>query len=416
MKKHINKLFGIIMLLVAVACSEELIVDEVIDDVSSGAVLRNLEETNSLDSADLNSTYSILLEAQDAASGNLLLEVRVNVGFTDNTRANIDTVTVTRFRTISAAQFNEPSTTTNGLPVARFTATLQELLSHVGVSVGDITVGDRFAIDFEMVLTDGRVFNLDNATNDVTRTGFFSFFNAQFRYGAGIGDPQRVVLDEISIADDNELGILSVGDVDTVFLEFDREDAFVVDPTITAVSAIGAMDGDVGDLIQSADDPEIYYFLYTAGASAADTISFEITGAQTVAGFTMADEELSNAYIIDNTPPAGAIGTTTVSADANGRLLNVSIDLLFEPLGVDTVTFEITAVTPSFDSQTLTRIIAEGDEVVTLDFVPQVDGVAIPEGALEFNITTDVGVTAGAGAIDLIGNEASETINVQLGN
>lgn len=404
------------MLLIAVACSEELIVDEVIDNVSSGAILRNLEENNDLDVADLNSTYSILLEAQDAANGNLLSEVRVNVGYTDDVRANIDTVTVTRFRIIPSNEFNETSPTTNELPVTRFTTTLQELLDHVSVSSADMEVGDRFAIDFEMELTDGRVFNLDNATNDVTRTGFFSFFNAQFRYGAAIGDPQRVVLDEISIADDNEFGILSVGDVDTVFLEFDREDGFVVAPTVAQVSVIGAVDGDIGDLTQSADDPEIYYFLYTAGSSAADTITFEISGAETTAGFVMETQTLKNAYIIDNAPPTAAIGPTRVSTDANRLISNVSVDLLFEPLGTDTVTFEIEAVAPFFDTQTLTRVISQGDEVVNLEFVPQVDGVAIGEGALEFNITTDLGVTEGAGIIDLIGNEASEVINVQLGN
>ncbi|MCG8390230.1 MAG: hypothetical protein MJA30_32060, partial [Cytophagales bacterium] len=84
--------------------------------------------------------------------------------------------------------------------------------------------------------------------------------------------------------------------------------------------------------------------------------------------------------------------------------------------GTDTVTFEIEAVAPFFDTQTLTRVISQDDEVVNLEFVPQVDGVAIGEGALEFNITTDVGVMQGAGIIDLIGNEASEVINVQLGN
>ena len=80
MRKYINKIFGSVLLLLLVACSEELIVDEVIDNVSSGAVLRNLGENNDLDIANLNSTYTILLEAQDASNGNLLSEVRVNGG------------------------------------------------------------------------------------------------------------------------------------------------------------------------------------------------------------------------------------------------------------------------------------------------------------------------------------------------
>ena len=38
----------------------------------------------------------------------------------------------------------------------------------------DDTSDDNFIVDFEMVLTDGRVFNRANATADVTRTGVHS--------------------------------------------------------------------------------------------------------------------------------------------------------------------------------------------------------------------------------------------------
>ena len=390
------------------SCSEELIVDEVIDSTTSGGALRNLGVTNSLDIANGASTYSIILEAQDATGGNLLQEVRVNVGFNDIDDAGTDTTARSLFTTIPAASFNETSPTTNGLPVATFTVTLSELVGHINSTLADISTGDDFIIDFDMVLTDGRIFNADNATGDVTRTGFFSYFNSQFRYTADVGDPQRLVLDDLSIVDANELGILKSGDTDTVTLTFDREDAFVVAPTITRVSAVGATDDVIGALTQSATDADEYYFEYTAGAAVADTIEFTISGGETVAGFTMASKTLT-AYIIDNAAPTISLGSRSVSTDRSGNFLNVRLEFEFEQLGADEVEFTIEAVAPAFDTQTITRTVNKGDNVIVLEFVPQIGGVALPESGLEFTVTTD-------GVLDLIGNEAVEVFNVSIGN
>ncbi|MEL7003970.1 MAG: hypothetical protein AAFN93_14705, partial [Bacteroidota bacterium] len=258
MRKNINILLSMLAIFFVQSCSEELIVDDVISGVESGGVLRNLGETNDLDIEVMTSTYSIILEAQDAQGGSLLSEVRVNVGYNDNDDTGIDTMAVSLFSTIPAASFNETSPTTNNLPVATFSTTLADLMTHVGASAGDIASGDAFVIDFEMVLTDGRIFNLGNATGDVTRTGRFSYFNSQFRYTATIGDPQRLVLEDLSVADDNGLGILREDDVDTVFLTFDRSDAFAISPTITRLSTAGETDDTIGPLVQlTGDDDDI---------------------------------------------------------------------------------------------------------------------------------------------------------------
>ncbi len=167
------------------ACEEETLVDEIDAATTSGAILRNLGETNNLDSSDASSSYSIMLEAQDPQNGALLSEVRVLIGFDDDDGTGSPDIVETLFQTIPASTFsvaNAPAGNTNGLPVATFTVTLSEALAHLGITQSDITVGDDLAVYFEMVLTDGRVFNRANATSDITRTGTFSFFNAQFRY------------------------------------------------------------------------------------------------------------------------------------------------------------------------------------------------------------------------------------------
>lgn len=416
MKKFINILFGMLAIVLIQACSEELVVDDVLNNVTSGAVLRNLGESNNLDIQVPSSTYSIILEAQDAQQGRLLSEVRVKVGFNDVDDEGTDTVALSLFRTIPAASFNETSPTTNGLPVATFSTTLSELLTHIGSSIGDISAGDIFVIDFEMLLTDGRIFNVANATGNVTRTGVFSYFNAQFQYTPTVGDPQRLVLDDISVADDNGLGILKAGDVDTVFLQFDRSTAFLTAPTITRTSAVGATDDTIGPLVQlTGDDADTYYFLYTAGASAVDTISFSVSGGAVTAGLPMATEDLDDAYIIDNIAPAAKIGDRSVVLNDTSFIASISLELLFaEPLGQDTVVFTVRSNNADFDDLTVTTVIAAETESFTLTFVPTSSGALIPDGGLDFDIITDEGVTEGAGIIDLVGNQTSRTYSVEI--
>lgn len=428
MKKNIYKFFRWTLLLITMACSEDLIVDEVIDNVRSGAALRNLGETNNLDIENGASTYSIILEAQDPSGGNQLSEVIVNVGFNDvdTTDMGLDDVDISQFTSIPSSSFSPSTNSINGLIETTFTVTLDQLVGHVNGSLtkssaNSVSADDVFIIDFEAVLKDGRKFNVDNATGDITRTGFFSYFNSQFRYSAAIGDPQRLVLSSISIDNQNEVGILRSGKSDTVFLNFDRNDAFIDDPTVTRISSVGATDDMVGTLAKYRPDgggaTETYFFVYTAGASVADTIDFAVSGASTVAGLPMKNNTLESAYFIDNVAPTAKLGARSVSTDQSGRILNVRVELLYEPLGRDTVDFQIKATGSTvFDTQTITAVpIAMNSKLLELNFVPQVSGVAIDEGILTFDIVTDPSKTSGAGVIDLVGNEASETINIQIG-
>jgi len=415
MKKFINILFGILAIILIQACSEELVVDDVLNNVTSGAVLRNLGESNNLDIQDPGSTYSIILEAQDAQNGALLSEVRVLAGFNEDAKP-VDSVDVSLFQTMPAAMFNETSPTTNGLPVGTFSTTLTELLNHSGIAIGDVSPGQSFVIAFEIVLTDGRIFNIQNATGNITRTGRFSYFNSQFRYQPAIGDPQRLSLDDISVADDNELGALKGGDVDTVFLTFDRSTAFLVSPTIATISTIGANDDAIGPLVQlTGDDADTYYFLYTAGASDADTVSFTVSDGSVTAGLPMFADTLKSAYIIDNVAPAAQVGNRSVVLNDTSHVSSISLELLFaEALGQDTVAFTVRSNNMDFDEMTVTGIIAEGSESFTLDFTPMSSGALIPDGALDFDIITDEAGGEGAGIADLLGNQTSRVYSVQI--
>ncbi len=408
MKKILNILCGMFIMLLAVSCSEELLVDETLDNVSSGAVLRNLGITNNLDSADLSSTYSIVLEAQDAQGGRLLSEVRVNVGFNDINDEGTDTVAVSLFSTILASAFNETSPTTNGLPVATFTVTLGELVTHVGTSSGNYSVGDDFVIDFEMELTDGRIFNLSNATQDVTRTGAFSYFNAQFRYSATVKDPNRLTVTDIDVSGESS-GQLRQNTIDTVFVTFDRSESDIITfPTITSVSALGNTDDNIGAFTlwddEDNDDDLIYFFLYTAGAAAADTIDFVIQDGISVAGFPSYTKRLKKAFVIDNAIAASLISESTIEDD---EIASLALTFDFgEELAGDSIMFSVDAG-GQFDNFMVKQKVEEGDESSVLTFTPRLGDLRL---ALQ-NLTFDVTLT---GAKDVAGNEVDQTISVDI--
>lgn len=411
MKKYIillTSLFGFF------ACSEDTLVTDLIDDVENGAVLRNLGETNSLDSAERSSTYSISLEAQDATGGSLLEEVLVSVGYVEIEGDVRDTTDVTPFRTISAQEFNEVSD--NNLPQTTFSTTFGELLDHVGAPAANFEVGDLFLIDFEMRLTDGRSFNLSNATEDVSRTGRFSYFNAQFQYAPVIQDPQRVEITELVLGETAN-GRLAEEQQDTVFVRF--SDALLDDvglPTVTVISAEGFTDGGIiqtltrftedefqGDDID--EDDHIYFLIYEGGAADADTISFSFNGALSTEGFPSFTEVFDNAFIIDNEISA-SVSFTEVEVE-NGLIDEVLITFNFGEALVDsTLTYSVSS--DEFEDFTLEQEVTAGATTTTLTFRPlDMDGDPIPSQALDIEIIL-------TGARDEVGNEIDDTIDVTL--
>ncbi len=410
MKKHIFKIFGLAALIL-VSCSEELIVDEVIDSTTSGGVLRNLGVTNGLDIETGTSTWSIVLEAQDGSNGKLLKEVKVSVGFNDVDSAGTKTTAESEYTRIPASAFNEKTDkNTHKLPVTTFTVTLDELRNHLGANAV-VSAKDEFTISFAMELTDGRIFNADNATGDITRSGFFSYFNAQFAYDAEIGDPQRLVLSSSVIKDANKTGgRLKNGDVDTLFFTFNK-DSLVVVPTVTRISSGGVTDDVVGALTQNAKKKTEWFLLYTAGSVDDDTISFRISGGAAVANLPMVNDTLKNTYFIDTTPPAGKLSGSSVTTDPGGRFLKVAFNLAYETLK-EKDTLQITIANnggAAFDAQSLEVVTAEGgQDIIPLSFVPQVSGTALTQGRLDLRVTvTDVE--------DLVGNKTTDVVDIVLG-
>lgn len=376
------------------SCSEEKLVDEVIDQTEAGGALRNLGETNSLDLRDMSSTYEIILEAQDAQGGDLLSEVRVLVGFIDDDGAN--SVAQTQYASLPASAFGGTDLTTHNLPVITFSATLQELVSHAGLSSGEYDEGDAFDVDFQQVLTDGRVFDVSNATGDIVRTGRFSYFNAQFGYTPAIDDPSLLKLTDISVADQ----IVNSSAANTVTLVFDEE--FITAPTITRTSAGGNTDDVVGALTQV--EGSTYSFSYTPGAAAADTISFTVAGGESTAGVTMASVTLDDAYIVDNVAPvASSISSST--ATSGGVYTSITLTVTTSEEIDGEATFAISS--GSFDTETITTSGGDDGDTFVLTFVPASGDNAVSASSLSLTVTPSE-------STDIAGNEFTSAISVSI--
>ncbi len=354
MKKIVNIFLAASVLMLVQSCKEEKIVDQVINDVTSGGILRNLTPDsllNGLNISDGNSAWRILMESQDAANGASLDFVKVSVAFQDNDNTGAPTVGYASKTKLDTSKFIEIAriprssftldigkSPVNMVPTIEYSLSLTDLATGINApgGIAGLSGRDAFVIDFQYVMTDGRVFNAENASANVTRTGFFSYFNAQFRYTATIGGtPRRVDLDEIIISQKAKstggVRYLGVSMTDTVFLNF--SDNLMTLPTITRTYAGTATTGDVvGDLSRKTE-PEKgeYFFLYTSGMDGEnddDTISFHVKNAEVVAGLPMAADSIMNAFVIDTSVPTASIANTSLVTNAD-TVAKVSVQLKF---------------------------------------------------------------------------------------
>jgi len=208
--KHLALLATGIALLVTSCDEGDAVVDEVTADTQRGAVLRTVNLiSNELPIGVEGGNFSVELEIQDEEEGTLVNEVEVYVGFRDNTDdigPGTD-VEETIYDSLASSEF---TTGPFGLPRATYTATLNEMLAHVGRTEDQITGGDQFTIRFELVLTDGRRFSFEDNTG--TLTG--SFFSSPFLYTPLVicPVPDTYLVGEYSITQTSGSAPFGIGD------------------------------------------------------------------------------------------------------------------------------------------------------------------------------------------------------------
>lgn len=183
MRKLLSRYLGrsiAICLIVFTACEDgEEIFDQIRAAEQRGAILRTVNLiSNELPIGVADAGFTVELEVQDQQDGDLLSELDIFVGFSDNTVPDGGTdldVAESLFSSIPASSF---TTGEFGLPRTIVDIPLSEMLSFTGVQEADLFGGDQFTVRFDLKLTDGRVFSNDD--NSGTITG--SYFSSPFLY------------------------------------------------------------------------------------------------------------------------------------------------------------------------------------------------------------------------------------------
>ncbi len=174
-----------ICLILLFSCDDDTTITQVTEEVGRGAVLRTIDTQNTaLNINDLASTFSLTLEEMDIEEGGLLDFIGVNVRFLDNTPENgLSSTNSVLLESVPRSEFDFSGI----LPRNTFDYSLEEMLQATGISINDVQVKDQFILDLDLNLTDGRIFNEDNASSIIL--AFDTFFSSPFSYTVTLVDP-----------------------------------------------------------------------------------------------------------------------------------------------------------------------------------------------------------------------------------
>ncbi len=195
--KAIIKYISITFTIFLVSCStEEKTVDDVLDDVGRGAILRTLAVPSpTFDFNDTSSSWTVSLEEQDAQDGALFSEVEVYVRLL-SVNGNSDEKLV---KTVTASEFSDGRF---GLPRANLSLTLSNVLSTLGLQSGDFASEDQFNIRLNLKLNNGQAFTNSDVNPNIAGGQFFqSPFNYRAQFFCALTDASIFSGDYTVVAD-----------------------------------------------------------------------------------------------------------------------------------------------------------------------------------------------------------------------
>ncbi|MEX0273857.1 MAG: hypothetical protein AB3N16_05720 [Flavobacteriaceae bacterium] len=305
--QRISILTSMALFLFLGACGDgDKVFDEITDNETRGAILRTINiVSNELPIGQADGNFTVELEVQDQENGTLVDNIEVYVGFNDNTATvgpgtNVDE---TLFETINKSSFTIGEF---GLPRFTYSATLPELLSHVGRNDADITGGDQFPIRFELVLSDGRRYSAKD--NSGTLTG--SYFSSPFLYSPLVicPVPEDYLTGDYSITQTSGSGPFGIGDgftqpsVTSVANGTQRTIAFTYDPGGFASSYAFTFDLVCGEI-------QNFQGRITAGGLGCGGGSIGQTAVANIP-YDLADDSGFTVVIEDFNPDGGCSGNT----------------------------------------------------------------------------------------------------------
>ena len=156
-----------------VSCeSDDKVVDQVLDNFTSGAILRTRNiEGNPYNAFDSGSVFTVTVEEQDVEQGGLLSSIDLYMSFTDNQDDPNDNSKAEQLVSTFAA--SALTTGSRGLPELTYTTTLAESATALGVGT-DYSGGDAFGYRFVVNLTDGTSWTNVNGNGNVLGGSYFS--------------------------------------------------------------------------------------------------------------------------------------------------------------------------------------------------------------------------------------------------
>ena len=167
------------LLLCACSEDEEKLTRTVQDTVTRGAVLRTISVPSpTFDFNDPSKEWIVELEEQDHEDGALFASIDVYASLTESGTG--ETTDEALVKNIPATTF---SIGPNALPRGLVRASLNEVLTAIGLQPGDYGSSDAFTLRLTLNLTDGRSFTNTDAIGTVTGGSFFSTpyaYSAQF--------------------------------------------------------------------------------------------------------------------------------------------------------------------------------------------------------------------------------------------
>ncbi len=176
--KKILSLFGAIALTL-VGCQEpDNTINEVLDNVGTGAVLRTISSSGSFNFYDqANSVFSATIEAHDTEDGGLMQNVEIYL--------SADGGAESLFRTMTPSDFTTGPT---GLPRGSFQVSLSDF-SNAGVSFAGASVTK---IRLQYNLTNGKSYSDDTVTGSMTGSYFASPYAYSLLVGCFVTDGSAV--------------------------------------------------------------------------------------------------------------------------------------------------------------------------------------------------------------------------------
>ena len=164
--KKISILLG--LLLVMSCVKPDNTINDVLDNYTSGAVLRTITSSGEYNFyAPAASIFTATIEEHDTEKGALMQSVEIYVSLNSGTEALLQTI-----------QPSEFTTGPSGLPRTDINVSLAAATGALGLSSSQYTGGDAVDIRLQLNLTDGRSFSADNVTGSMTG----SYFKSPYKY------------------------------------------------------------------------------------------------------------------------------------------------------------------------------------------------------------------------------------------